>query len=374
MTKAQDIRELIAEQSADPGERRALETVANVLQETLAEEVPYLPEFRTELRRHLMVQAHRTLNPWYRRPAVLSMTAGMAAAVAVLAVGLRLWQPGVQPGTPEITPPNPGTIATRDNNRPVQPFTVSETELQAFQLADEPLLPGAAGPESLAGLDLSEGLRLYAVTGRPNQEQFLRIASSLGFSGQHQVLSGSYAVAQGAKSLTVAFDGKVTYTDDEPEPQNAPGSTVDANGAKVVARRFLDKAALPVPGMEIVTETSLGAINRVYMVSYTPRVEGRPVVNGRTVIYVTGHSRVARAEAFVSSSVEVHRSYPAVLPEQAVRVAQDRDGNMRPDGADLVYARSSTGEGIYLQPFWRVYGTDSQGKRMVRYVSAWFKE
>jgi len=367
MTTTREIRDLIAEQAATPAERKALEGVAERLDDALSQDVPYRPAFRAELRRKLMAQA-RLQAPlaWYRRPVVWGSAMGVAAAAGILAVGLSLWND---------TPRNPATEQPPISG-PVTPGPGPETDphlvstfpdLPRLQLPDEQLPAGHPGAESLAGLDWSGGLRVYKLSGRPDLPQFTKIATGLKFTAPAETLAGEWAVTQGARSLRMGFDGHVTYADTTPEPSTA--LSVDAAGATAAARQFLLDASLPFAGEPLVMEASVGAgARRLYRVTYTPRVDGRPVVNTLAAVTVSDRGIVVQADAYVRFVEESGTRAAAISPDEA-RVqaqAQSRGSALTPVGLDLVYVRTqSTGGDWYLQPYWRVFGTG-----VVRYVPA----
>ncbi|OTA41342.1 MAG: hypothetical protein A6D92_07580 [Symbiobacterium thermophilum] len=105
------------------------------------------------------------------------------------------------------------------------------------------------------------------------------------------------------------------------------------------------------------------------MVVYTEHVEGRPVVNARTEIAVNQAGTVVRAKAYVPSGVTIHATYTEFVSErQAVEMAESRGGSFR--RAELVWVRSVGDGTVYLQPAWRVLGTNAQGTPVARYVAA----
>lgn len=365
MTRAHDIKQLIAEESTGTAERRLLEEMASRLEDTLSSEVPYRPEFKAHLRRQLMVQARRQLTPWYRRPAFLGSGVAVAAAAAVLFVGLRFWTTGNLPPentiqTPIATEPTP-LPPPPEVDRPSVIFTVSlPADLRQLELADEPLSATSPGPDFAGNAEVSQGLQLKRLTARPGEEELRTMASRLTFRGESRQTSAGWQVSEGSRTLLLRDDGQVIYTDTAP----AEGPTVGADTARQAAFQFLDKALLPVPGQPVVLAEPTG-----FQVVYTEQVEGRPVVNARTVITVNDRGMVTRAEAYVSSGTATHGTYANVLTEaEAVEQAKSRGGSF--DRADLVWARTP-GEGtVYLQPYWRVFGTDTSGTGVVRYVPA----
>lgn len=365
MTKAQEIRDLIAEQSSSTGERKAIEAAADRLEQTLAQDVPYRPEFKAQLRRRLMNEARRNLTPWYRRPAVWGSTMGVAAAAAILAVGLQFMQIAPTPGPNDgSTPPSPpGTTVPGDvghGGAQVIPRVVSDLNLPAPALGDELLSSALPGPEPMNGVDWRAGLSVYLVSMQPNADQFDRIAQGLGFTQRPQVTNLGYHVAEGTRTLQLTSLGEVTYTD----TASAGGAPADEAGALAAARRFLERAVLPIPSQPEVRQGE----QQELVVSYMPRINGRPIVNERTVIRVAAGNQVARAIAYVQARRDTVKSYEALSPEQAVTRAQEQGGRF--EQADLVYVRTASGEGVYLQPYWRVFGTNQSGARVARYVPA----
>lgn len=370
MTKAQDIRELIAEQSNGPGERRAMEATAERLAESLSKDVPFRPEFKAELRRQLVAEARRSLTPWYRRPAVWGSSIGVAAAAAILAVGLQFYRTAPTPGQPQTaqdTSQKNGKSQTGQSiprsDATVVSIAVSALNLPAVPLPDE-VLPQEALPE-YPPRDLSGGLKVYRVAARADMAQFHRIAVGLGFAEPQR---NDLQVRQGDRSLQMTPDGFVTYVDASPDPANAQ-PTGGAEGARQTARAFLERASLPVP--ELQPSVTQGQAPQTFVVTYTPRVEGRPIVNARTVITVTAGSRVARAEAWAQTAYEPEQqAFLAVSMSDALKAAEQKGGGARFTAADLVYVFTPVEQSTYLQPYWRVFGTAEGGKKLARYVPA----
>lgn len=371
MTRVQEINEMIRDEAASPADRKSLESLAGALDETLSEDVPYRPEFKAQLRRRLMAEARRTLTPWYRRPAVWGTSLSVAAAAAVMAVGLQMFDPDPQiPGTstPEIAS-NPAPTDVTSQPVPVNPVLTSAERLSipVLDLDDERLAADHPGPGSLAGIDSAKGLQVYQLTGlssRVDDRLLTEVAGRLGMTNPPQQSPQGLQVTQGGRTMLLAPDGKIVYTD--PTAANPSGTpTAGPEGAQALARRFLDRAALPVPDL---SPSVTG--NTVYTVIYTPQVDGRPVVNGRTVIRVTDRSGVSRAEAFAPSGLESKGRPAAVTVEQGRRLAQERGGLAAVTGADLVWVRTPAQSGVYLQPYWRVFATNTQGERIARFVPA----
>jgi hypothetical protein len=368
MTKAQDVRELIAEQSAGPAARRQLESVAALLETTLSRDVPYRPAFKAELRRQLLSEARRRLMPWYRRPAVWGSAVAMVATVALVAAGLRFWQSGTGPSPVQSPPVTQGPVV--DPHRPSgggegQPHLVNYLNLPVEALADEPLAAGQ-GPEPQGRVQPGAALTVYLVTpGRGDLSLFRRVADGLGLQGEPQALNGGFQLVAGNRRLWMGPDGQVVFTDAGPFREGTP---VDESGVRSVAQHFLEKAALPVPSLDpVVTETRVED-RRIFAVTYTPRAGGRPIVNARTVVEVDDRGHVRQARAWPQTTLEEKGAYAAVAWEEAVRQATARGGSFK--DADLVYVRTRSGEAVFLQPYWRVYGVDGQGRPVVRYVPA----
>lgn len=369
MTKARDIHELLEEHSLDSGERRILGALADRLEDAMNAPVPARPEFRAELRRQLMAQARRTLTPWYRRPAVWGSTMGMAAAVAVLAVGLQFYNPKLDRGEVANQPPQPvqgptelGEVRTSPN--PSEARLTSVKDLPEVTLQDEPQ-PAGVSPAPVTDADVARGLKVYRLTAQPGEAVLTAMASNLGISGHPRQTEGIWHVEQGARSLQLRRDGSVLYMD-----RAAVGTgTVDQAGAQTVAIRFLDQAQLPVPssqGQVAPLQPSEGV--KGFTVTMVPRVDGRPVVNDRTIVWVTEQGAVFRAEATIQSGTESHLQGEAFSKAEALTKAEARGGKFQ--AADLVLARTLHQATVYLQPYWRAFGTDAQGQKVVRYVPA----
>lgn len=364
MTRAYDIKELVAEEASGTAERRVLEEVAHRLEESLAGDVPYRPEFKAQLRRQLIAQARQQLTPWYRRPAFFGSGMAVAAAAAVLFVGLRFWEseraPALPPqaeNAPQVTPP-----ASEPGQNPITRVSALPADLTQVTVADEQLNPALPVPEAVRGAEVAQGLQLKRLTARPNGEQLRSMASRLAFRGESRRTSAGWEIMDEDRSLILQDDGQVSYTDSTP-PAGAAGAKVTEDAARQAAYQFLDKALLPVPGQPVVSSEPGG-----YAVVYTEQVENRPVVNARTQVLVSEQGKVTRAQAYVSSGTETQGTYVAVTQAEALAEAANRGGSF--DRADLVWVRTP-GEGtIYLQPYWRVFGTDQSGTPVVRYVPA----
>ncbi|HWI53768.1 MAG TPA: hypothetical protein VNT01_16645, partial [Symbiobacteriaceae bacterium] len=118
-------------------------------------------------------------------------------------------------------------------------------------------------------------------------------------------------------------------------------------------------------GEPLVMEGNVGG-KRLYRVTYTPRVEGRPMVNTQTAVTVSDRGIVVQADAYVRFVEESGTRAAVISPDEARQQAAARGGALAPVGLDLVYVRTqSTGGDWYLQPYWRVFGTG-----VVRYVPA----
>ncbi len=361
MTKAQDIRQLIAEESIGSGERRALETVADKLDRSLAKDVPARPEFKAQLRRQLMAQARRQMAPWYKRPAVWGSTLGVAAAAAVLAVGLNMLN-AENPITPV---PGPGAVTEKQGDTPQSKVDAQLTsaipDLIQPTIPDE-LVPTGAGPEG--GAAAAQSLGLYHLTVVPDEQALTDVAVRLGMSGAAQRSSSGWRLSQGSRDLQLTSDGQMIYADRGAEKPGA-AKIAGADAARTAARQFLQTAVLPVPDAQPVVNTN--AVT--YEVLFTPRVEGRPVVNSRTRVLVSDTGRVLEVVAFLPSSEAATRPYSAYSADEAIATAKRQGGAF--SEADLVWVRTVTeSRAIYLQPYWRVFGTNAQGARIARYVPA----
>ncbi len=379
MTKAQDIRELLAEQRCGPGERQALEELAEALEETLSQEVPHRPEFRALLREQLVAEARRRLVPWYRRPALWGPALGLAAAAVVMAVGLGLWQDAPMPetngaGNGRIAVHPGGNVQEIDSSEvKLNPELVARLTLPQVRVPDEVLPPDHPGAESIANLNWEDGLKVYQVMGRPDRSQVEAMARALGFERSLERIPTGYQVEEDGRRLQVTEDGQVTYEDRRPAPDAGP-SRIDAEDAQQVARQFLDMTALPMPSLPTVSTVLNPRDGKtLFVVTYAYRVDGRPVVNARTTVRVDPSGRVAAAEAFVPGNEQEIGRYAVITPDEALRQARQQ-GRATFDTVDLVYVRTVDGKAVFLQPYWRTFGRDAQGNRLARYVSALITE
>ncbi|MBY6274829.1 hypothetical protein [Symbiobacterium thermophilum] len=371
MSRYADITELIAEQAADPTEQKALEAVARKVARELERPVPYRPEFRDALREELMRTARRRLRPWYRRPAVVGPGLAAVAAAVALAVGLQFAQPpaGQGPGqvaqhepapsvvpTPSTEPSPPGAQGGADTPYLVAlPADLPEVRLADERTTEESLLAPATSP-------VIASVQLMRLTARPGEAEFRTMAARLGFRGESRRTDRGWVVADEDRTLTMTMDGTVQYADLTEPDADAP--RVDEQAAGQAAQRFLDQAALPVHSQPDITPREDG-----FMVVYTEHVEGRPVVNARTEIAVNQAGTVVRAKAYVPSGVTIQATYTEFVSErEAVEMAESRGGSFR--RAELVWVRSVGDGTVYLQPAWRVLGTNAQGTPVARYVAA----
>lgn len=373
MSRYADITELIAEQAADRAERAALEATARRLARGLERPVPYRPEFKEALRRDLLLAARKQHRPWYRRPVLMGSGIAVAAAVAALAVGLSLYQPpAVQgPGTglvaqpapaPGGVEPSPGGGEPAENGPPTSYLVSLPEDLPAVALADEVGTAVAAALDAPVANLPAGGLQLKRLTARPGEAEFRAMASRLGFRGESRRTAQGWAVSEADRSLTMTTDGTVQYADLSVSPTEDP--PVEEQAAAQAARRFLDQAVLPVYSQPDITAGADG-----FTVVYTERVEGRPVVNARTEIGVDFSGTVVRAKAYVASGVTTHATYTDYISEsEALTLAAERGGSFQ--RADLVWVRSVGEETVYLQPVWRLFGTDAEGTPVARYVPA----
>lgn len=365
MTKAREIKEIIAEQANSPGEQRALEHLAERLDETLARDVPYRPEFKAELRHRLMAQARRTASPWYKRPAVWGSSMALAAAAAVFAVGLQLWEGGAAPTPAPSTQPAPSAQVDTQTPKFTRRLTGS-VNLPVLSLPDDVIPADQYSPTPVG--DLSAGAPLVRLTGRPDERQVLDISRRLGIEGTvSRGGDGVMRVSRGPRSLELTPDGRVDYRDASPAAQGQP---VGLEGARVAARSFLERAELPVPDLApAVSEGPTEGLSHAFTVTFTQKVDGRPVVNARTVVRVTDGGAVAAAQAYVQAGQVTEGTYEVLPRAEAVKAASG-GATGAVEAADLVWVRTASGEAVYLQPYWRVFGTESGGKRSVRYVPA----
>lgn len=372
MTKAHDIKELLGEHDLDTGQRRVLESLADKLEDAMTAPVPARPEFRAELRMQLLAQARRTLTPWYRRPAVWGSTMGMAAAVAVLAVGLQFYKPDVnQGGIPGPTyPPEVAQQPVIDggdvnrNHTVHDPHLTSARNLPVVSLQDGPQ-PEGASPEPVSDAEVAQGLKIYKLTAQPSESVLTAMATSLGMTGQVRQTAGIWHVEQGSRSMVLRRDGSVEYQD-----RTAAGTQrIDQAGAQSVATSFLERAALPVPSSHGTVAPLLPSEGRKgFTVTMVPRVDGRPVVNGATIVWVTEQGAVFRAEATIQSGTEPVHEGNAITRAEALAKAEAGGGKF--EAADLVLARTLHEATVYLQPYWRAYGTNAGGQKVFRYVPA----
>ncbi len=372
MTKARDltdIKDMIQEHAASPVERKALEHVAEGLEDSLGRDAPARPVFKAQLRTRLMAEARKQRTPWYGRPVVVGSSLSLVAAVAVLAIGLQIYRPGAPGGRSAQPSGRPDASGVKSFQVRVVPKLTSRIPLPLVTVPDEAVPPEVTGPEPLAGVDPSLGLKLIQLTGHPDGQLLRDTATRLGLGDQVHTTAVGLAVTQGSQTLALSSDGHVVYTDSA--AASAAGTpTEGVEGARIVARRFLTRAALPIADrLPSVSESGFEGIQHVYNVTFTQRVEGRPVVNARAVIRVTDFSGIVRADAYVQAGKEDAGTFEAVPLADAVNQAQDQGGAAF-TSADLVWVRTVSGGAVYLQPYWRVFGADVQGARRVRYVAA----
>lgn len=98
-TDMDDIKGILDEHVQEAGELHALGQMAERLEQVLVKEVPYRPEFKAQLRKRLVTAARPKALPWYRRGSVWGTGLGVAAAAAVLVIGLQFLQ-----GGPDLPP------------------------------------------------------------------------------------------------------------------------------------------------------------------------------------------------------------------------------------------------------------------------------
>lgn len=368
MTRAEDLKGLIAENAVSQAERKSLEHVAEKLEDQLEKDVPFRPEFKAELRQRLMAEARRQNPPWYRRPAVMGGTLGVAAAAAVLVVGLNLVnskpsQPPTKAATPAPTPaPNVQTPGFTSFN----PTLVSRTNLPVVQLPDEELPSRVI---DLSGAPVAATtLKAVRLSVRVTDQDVAVMAGNIGLSAKVVTVQSGWQVSEGNRVLTVTADGKVSFADTSGgDRKDTPTGGIE--GARVVARQFLDRANLPVPDRApSVTESTEGGA-KAYTVVFTQRVDGQPVVNAPVMVRVNDFSGVVAAEAYLSASTEDLGPFEAVDPSDALKTAQEKGGGDFTT-TDLAWVRTVTDSQVFLQPYWRVIGSQTQGTRLARYVPA----
>lgn len=364
-----DVHEVIGEQANSLEEQRHLEEIAEVLDKALQSDVPYRPEFKEELREHLLVEARRTLLPWYRRPRVWVSSLAVAAA-ALVALGLSSGAPWSQGSAPQVAEEDgESSDGVNSYEHSTTPRLTSEMELPVVHLSDEILSDASVEPEPVTDVDPSAGVPVYLIRNGADLDQFQRVAANLGITGKMQQSEDGYWVGSGDKRLTMSADGHIVYADAAPTPLT--GEVMDEADAREAAYRFLNRAALPVPDLQpaVAVQTESEG-QQVYQVTYTPRLEGRPVVNGRTVVWMTDRSGVFRAEAYLHAREETIGSGELISPEEAVALAIQAGGGQFGPAADLVYVRAASDGSVYFEPQWRVFGQDEGGNRVVRYISA----
>lgn len=372
MRELHDIREVIGERDPSPEERRAMETTAQRLSQRLAEDVPFRPEFQAELRRQLIARARQSLTPWYRRHSVMGPILSVSAAAAILALGFSFFWEGPAESPVEVVPPPVVEVPINPQPPQVQPTLVrqpGELKLVQVSLPDEVLPPGYLAPASVTLPDLSKGLPVYQSVVLTDDAQFERIAAGLGLTAPPIRTDQEIFVMQGLIRLSLTPTGLVSYVD-RSQPAESSDQPADAESAAYAAQRFLRWANLPAPYLPTVTEDAQEPRGGDYLVIYTPRVDNYPLVNGRTVIRVDRQNRVVEATAYVQASEESRGMYGAERPTAALAAAQAMGGGTF-DQQELVYVRTPNADGdIFLQPFWRIFGTDGRGNRIARYVPA----
>jgi len=366
MTRAIDIKQLIAEEASTPSEKRALEQMASLVEKTFQDDVPYRPEFKAQLRRQLMTQARRQLTPWYRRTAFVGSSVAVAAAALVLVVGMNMWQKQ----SPEAELPQVAQAPSTTGTNTPEPIAPAEPErislVSAVKDAQPVFVPdqdlAMVTPPRGASVDVSRGLGLQQLTGRTDMDQFRLMARGLAFRGESRRTAEGYEVSEEGRSLSLLDNGKVVYADENPAASQG-AVAIDADAAKTAAYRFLDRARLPIPGQPEVKEETGG-----FAVVYTEYLEERPVINAQTLVLVTDRGAVVKAEAYVPLGLKLQGSFEALTAAEAIAAATSRGGSF--ERAELVWVRTEGEETIYLQPYWQVFGTDSGGKAVARYVPA----
>lgn len=359
MTQQQELDKelyaLLKEQGADP---RTYAGVTARLQVGLEAPVPMRPEFKANLRARLMAEAKaggRRPVRWFQRPAVLSAI-GSAAAIVVLAIGLRVFTDGgkVIPPLSGVTPPG----SSQPNQGPSgTPHLVSKTDLPEPHLPDEHV---AGQPTSDGSLEKAEELPTYTLTGKVTVDLTKGIAEALDFHNPAVGLSDRFEVTEGARTLAVSKTGELVYED----ASGGTGQGVKSKSEAVqVANQFLAQALLPV----VDANPAVAEASQDFLVRYQDRFQGRPIVNGDTQVWVSRSGGVKRVQSVTPSGQEQSSSYSIVAYADAVKTAETSGGRF--DRGDLVWVRTPLGEQVILQPYWRLFGQDSTGP-IIRYVSA----
>jgi len=377
MTEMDDIKGILNEQATDAVESQALELTVARLEQVLSKDVSYRPAFKAELRNRLLTQARPKQVPWYGRVSIWGSGLGLVAAVAVLVVGLPLLQGGmvVPFGTmeppPGITALPPETPEIVDGPQiALVPRLTNQLNLAVPEIPDE-ILPAAGHEINGDSPDVTQGLRVYTLTARPNEEQFTDLAVRIGVSAMIQPIDRGFQAISEHRTLQMTVDGLVQF-EDRSSVAAASEMVVDPAAARLIARRFLDRAALPVPDLQpAVHEERSDSGGFSFTVSYSPRVDRMPIVNGRTMIRVTSQGQVERAEAFVASGHQTTIPYAVIAKEDAIRIATERGGFIKSDQvSDLVLVRTLSDQTVHLQPYWRIFGQTGTGVKIARYVPA----
>lgn len=350
-----ELYSLLKKEGVDP---RTFAGVAASLQAELERPVPMRPAFKADLRARLMAEAAgRRPARWFQRPALWS-TVGGAAAVAVLVVGLRVFNgvPTTPVGeglTPEVTAPNPAPTPST----PIH--LVDNTQLPLVQVPDE---PQSEPPLSIAGLESAKQLPTYILTGSVDANLVKGIAERLAFPAPDPLATaGAYRVTDGERLLQVSRTGAFRYEDRR--AQAGPALSVTESEAVQAATQFLQSAALPVVDLNPKVSPEAEA----YQVTYQDRHEGRLVIGGATHVWVGRGGSVHRVESFTPSGEELKGSYEAISYSDAIALAEAKGGTFT--RGDLVWVRTPVGEMVYLQPYWRLYG-ETSAEAIVRYVPA----
>jgi len=366
-----DIKGILSEHTHEAGELRALSRTAERLEKVLGQEVPYRAEFKAQLRQQLVAMARPAGEPWYRRVSVWGSGLGLVAAAAVLVIGLQLLQGGpVEPPGMTALPPNAPEIVDRPRIA-LLPRLTNQLNLTTPQIPDEVVRPTSPEADPSNVVNAEQGLRVYTLTARPNEEQFTDLAVRLGVSAMIQRVDRGFQAFDDRRKLQMTMDGMVQFEDLVP-PQTEAAPVVNAIEARAIARRFLDRAALPVLDLQpAVHEERTAQGLASFTVSYAPRVDQMPVINGRTLIRVSSQGHVDRAEAFVASGHQTTIPYAVISKEDAILAAKER-GDFVPSAnvSDLVLVRTVGDQAVYLQPYWRIFGQSSSGVQVARYVPA----
>lgn len=360
-----ELYSLLKKEGVDP---RTYAGVAAGLQAELETPIPMRSAFKAELRTRLMAEAaglgRRPTSRWFQRPALWSAVGG-AAAVFVLAIGLRLYGqgpapspaiPGPSPLVPEVTAPEP---IIDDYPVPGTAHMVGRTTLPLVQVPDE---HEVGTPTGGAALESVKELPVFRLTGTVDSSLVKGLAQRLAFQSSAPVDAGEfYRVAEGDREMQVSRAGVFRYEDRT--VVTAAAEPVTESEAVQAANEFLRTAALPV----VDAAPKVAPEAEAYLISYQDRHEGRPIIGGSTRVWVSQGGSVRRVESFTPAGEEQDRTYNAVSYSEAIAEAEAKGGQF--DRGDLVWVRTPVGSMVFLQPYWRLFGQDDSGP-IVRYVPA----